>query len=183
MKLIGKKIILRTLKNSDAQSIFININDKKIYNYTDIKPISLLKVLSFIKKINKEFNKKESYQFGIEYLDKKGIIGMIGLAGIDNKNKKAEIEFWLGKNYRGQGVMTESAQLILKFGFRKLRLKRVFAKTLSDNAASVRLLKNVGFYYEGMMRKALFERKKWKDVSIFSMLNTEFKNNKIIKII
>ncbi len=173
-KLIGSKIILRELKNSDAESIYQNANNKEIALYTDIPyPYSIKKVRLFIKKVKREIKNKTGYQFGIELLDKKGIIGIIGLTNIDYKHKKTEIEYWLGKKYWRQSIMREAGNLLLAFGFKKLKLNRIYAKAIPANVASWKLLESLGFFREGILREALFEKGKWVNLLIYSLLKKE----------
>ena len=66
----GGKINLRTLKSSDAQSIFENAKDKEISQYTNVPhPYTLKDAKEFIKKTQKDNRLKKAYYFGIE--DKK----------------------------------------------------------------------------------------------------------------
>jgi len=180
VKLIGKKVILRELKSFDSTSLFKNINDPIVVKYIDISyPYSLNKAEQYIKKAKYDIQRRKSYRLGIELPNKKEIIGVVGLVDIDWKNKKAELEYWLGKNYWRQGFGSESIILILGFGFNKLRLNRVFAKVLAANIASIKLLEKLNFIYEGKLRKALLEKKRWKDLFVYSMLKEEFRNYKL----
>lgn len=179
MILRGQKINLRTLKDSDKESIFRHINNKKVSKYTDILyPYKISEIKKFIEKSKKEFRKRKSFYFGIEILDKKGIIGVVSLTSLDWKNKKAEIEFWLSQDYWQKGIAKESLYLTIEYAFKKLRLNRIFAKTLPENTNSINLLKRIRFIHEGILRKSLFERGKFNDIFVFSILKNEFVDKK-----
>jgi len=175
-KIEGKQINLRKLKKSDASSIYQNAKDFEIARYTTLPyPYRLKNAEDFIKMTHQKMRKKKSFELGIEFKENKEIIGMIGLMNIDYDNKNAEIGYWLGKKYWGRGIMKKAIKLILNFGFKKLKLVRIYAKVMHPNIASAKLIEKSGFKYEGRMRKAILKRGKWMDYLIYSILSSEFK--------
>lgn len=99
---------------------------------------------------------------------------MISLMKIDYKNKNTEIGYWLGRKYWGKGIMKEAIKLILNFGFKKLKLVRIYARVMHPNISSAKLLEKSGFRYEGRMRKTILRRGKWMDELRYSILSNEF---------
>jgi RimJ/RimL family protein N-acetyltransferase len=95
---------------------------------------------------------------------------------IDYENKNAEIGYWLGKRYWGQKIIKEAIKLILNFGFKKLKLTRIYAKVMHPNISSSKLLEQLSFQYEGRMRKTYLKKGKWMDDLIYSILKSEFKS-------
>lgn len=113
MRIKTKKLILRDNKLlSDAKSLAENINDKEIWQYTSHipYPYTLKMAKDYIKKQQKKQKEKvkKEYVFAIELKNKKGVIGAVGLHHIDGLHKNAEIGYWLGRNYRKQGIMSEA---------------------------------------------------------------------------
>ncbi|MBI5401270.1 GNAT family N-acetyltransferase [Candidatus Wolfebacteria bacterium] len=174
MILRGQKINLRPLKISDAEFIFKHANNRKISRYTDILyPLKISEIKKYIRKSIKELKIKKSFIFGIEIKGRDEIIGIVSLADINYKNKSVELEYWVSPKYWRKGIAAESLKLILNFAFKKLKLNRVFAKTLPENINSINLLKKIGFVHEGTLRKSLFERGKFNDIFVFSILKNE----------
>jgi len=103
---------------------------------------------------------------------------MIGLMKIDYNNKNAEIGYWLGKKYWGRKIMKEALKLILNFGFKELKLVRIYARVMHPNIASANLLEKSGFKYEGRMRKTTFRKGKWLDDLRYSILREELMTRK-----
>ena len=96
IKLDGKRIVLRKLKISDANSIYENARDFEIAKYTTLPyPYNLKHAKDYIKINHRKFRKKESYELGVELKETKKIIGMMSLMNIDYGNKNAEIGYWL----------------------------------------------------------------------------------------
>ena len=54
----------------------------------------------------------------------------------------------------GQGYGTESAELVIKHGFKILQLVRIEAMVSAYNKGSLRLLEKIGMKQEGCMRKS-----------------------------
>ena len=79
-------------------------------------------------------------------------IGGIGLT-VDEPHRHAELGYWLGVEYWGKGYATEAAREMLRYGFEKLRLHRIFASHFKHNPASGRVLKKLGMRYEGCQRE------------------------------
>ncbi len=173
-QLRGQQIILRQLKTTDALSIKKNVT-KKIIHYTSLQhPYTVSNALDFIKQANQKIIQKTALELGIELKKTGQIIGVIGLIKIDLKHKNGELGYWLGENYWGQGIGQEAVRLILNYAFNKLKLHRIYAKVIPSNLASIKLLRKSGFKYEGRLRQALFRRRRWHDLLLFSILNKEF---------
>ena len=180
MILIGEKIKLRNLKDSDWKSIFENANNRKVSKYTDIPyPFTVPEIKKYVRKLIKEFKTRKSFHFGVEIKEEKGIVGIFSLENINYKNKSAELTFWLSSKYWGENNIASNAlKIILLSAFKKIKLNRIYARTLPQNIASIKFLKKNNFVCEGRLRKMLFEKGKFNDVLVFSILKEEFKKIK-----
>lgn len=100
---------------------------------------------------------------------------MIGFArlGLD-RPRTAELGYAIRAARWGKGYATESAAILLDFGFTTLRLHRVQAACGPDNAASLRVLAKLGFRYEGRMRDHVFTNGAWRDSLLYSLLDNEW---------
>ena len=146
MKIIGKRIILRQMGIKDEKDLAKNANEKHIFDLTSNipYPYKLKDAKWFINKTKKDARQKprKNYELGIELVSEKKIIGVIGLTNINNTAKMAEIGYWIGKNYRRSGLITEAEKLILDFGFKKLKLNKVHGSAMKPNKVSNKLFKN-----------------------------------------
>ncbi len=79
------------------------------------------------------------------------VVGGIGLNRI--WQHCAEIGYWLGEKYWGQGITTQAVKLVTKYGFEKLGLRRIYAFVFIWNKASAKVLEKSGFKYEGRLKK------------------------------
>ncbi len=100
-------------------------------------------------------------------------IGGIGLR-IDQPHEHAELGYWLGVPYWGQGYATEAAQEVLRYGFEDLRLHRIFALHFKHNPASGRILVKLGMRYEGCQREHLRKWDQFVDSELYGILRQEW---------
>ena len=71
------------------------------------------------------------------------LIGAIGLT-IDKRFNRAELGYWVGKEYWNQGYCTEASKVILKYGFHELGLHRIIATHIIRNPASGKVMGKIG---------------------------------------
>lgn len=176
LKLKNQRVNLRKLKISDAQFIFQCAKDKEVTKYTFVfpPPFNLKQAEKFIKKTQQKMRKKTSYEFGIELKESKELIGAIKLSDINYKNKNANIGLWLSKKYWRKGLAKETLNLILNFGFKKLKRRRIQAKVLHKNIPAQKLLEKSGFKQEGRLRKNTLFKNRWYDDLIYGLLREEY---------
>lgn len=86
----------------------------------------------------------------------------------------ASLGYWIGKEFSGNGFMSEAMSLILPYGYDTLRLHRYQAAVLKQNHASIALLKKYGFRQEGVAEKFLHVNGKWRDHLIFALTKEEW---------
>ncbi|MET0407664.1 MAG: GNAT family N-acetyltransferase [Hyphomicrobium sp.] len=75
---------------------------------------------------------------------------LIGISGFTlDDNGDAELGYWIGKPYWGQGYATEAARAVMSYGFAKSGVRRFVCKHLTGNDASAGVLRKLGFRYTG----------------------------------
>jgi [ribosomal protein S5]-alanine N-acetyltransferase len=72
-------------------------------------------------------------------------------------------------NHGGRGYATQAVRLAVRVAFDDLKLHRVQAAVVPENAASARVLAKVGFREEGLARRYLFLDGQWKDHRMFAL--------------
>lgn len=175
----GKKINLRRLIKSDAQSLFENARDKEISRYTTVPhPYTLQHAYDFIKMTHRKQRKNEALNLGIELRETKKIIGMISLTKIQKINCNAELGYWLGKKFWGQNIIQEAVKMMLNVGFNQLKLHKINACVIEPNIKSQKVLLRAGFVSEGISRENMWTDNKWCDYLRFGLLKKEYKLKK-----
>lgn len=116
---------------------------------------------------------KFGYSFAITLLGTGELCGAVGLHP-DPVHPRAELGYWIGVPYWGHGYATEAARAVLDFGFRELKLQRIFAHHFQGNLASARILQKVGMKHEGCQRRHIEKWGQVLDLENYGMLRTEW---------
>ena len=101
---------------------------------------------------------------------------MIGGMNVNNicrgAAQYATLGYWISEDHQGQGYMSEALRLTLQFCFERLKLHRVNAACLPNNARSENLLRRAGFKHEGFAEKYISINGAWRDHVLYG-LNVE----------
>jgi ribosomal-protein-alanine N-acetyltransferase len=75
---------------------------------------------------------------------------LVGLCGADATPQpdEGELDYYLCKAFWGQGLATEAARAVVRYGFGNTTWNRVVAAIVPANIASGRVLEHLGFVYE-----------------------------------
>ncbi len=172
-RIIGERIILRRPRMSDADQITEYCEDLQLSRYTQNipHPYKRKDAVWFVKHCAEEWKAKKGYIYVIEH-DKK-------LAGVISLNMRgkgvAEMGYWVGRPHWGHGLTTEAAKLLLRAGFKKLKLHKIYATHHPKNPASGRVMEKLGMKYEGLLREQVFAKGKYWDLAQYGILRREFK--------
>lgn len=98
-------------------------------------------------------------------------VGSVALKDIDLKGRKAELGYWMAPDEQGGGYATEAAELCLVHAFEELGLHKVWARTVDDNQASIRVLEKLGFQREGVLENHWYGIGRYVDEYRFGLLN------------
>jgi ribosomal-protein-alanine N-acetyltransferase len=98
-------------------------------------------------------------------------IGGIGLEfGADVHRFTAELGYWLGEPFWGQGIMTEAVRLFTAWAFENFEVHRLHAAVFVGNEASRRVLEKAGFQREGCLRANVFKNGRIMDQIVYAQI-------------
>lgn len=102
-------------------------------------------------------------------------IGLVAFSDLDQVAKTARLWFVLGdKNYAGQGYTKRAVNECLRYAFFELGLQSVYARTVSENEASVEILENNRFNFIGRRRKCQPLDGELQDQLLYDLVSAEF---------
>lgn len=175
--LYTRRLVLRPFADSDAAELAALAGAREIAATTlrIPHPYTLTDAQQFIAGTRTSAERGTTAVFAVT-LQSGELCGACGLE-IDASHEHAEIGYWIGVPFWGQGFATEAARAVLDYGFAHLNLHRVFAFHLHSNAASGRVLQKIGMRYEGRLRDHIFKWGKFYDGEAYGILATDARDD------
>lgn len=155
--LLTKRVVVRRFRENDGEQLYDLLQDNRVY-LEDAFPSTLNENSSKEKSewyVRVRFAKwllQEEYCFGVWDNDSAKLIGFIRLFRIDWHIPKAEVGFFIDRDFSSKGIMTEVLLVTIRFAFTQLKLEKISLRTAMDNYASQRLARKCGFRREGDLR-------------------------------
>lgn len=151
-KLITNRMILRNFQLSDAPSVY------QYAKNPHVGPIAGWPVHTSIENsryyIENYFISPHIFAITLR-ANPEEVIGLVGLELVDEGNGKpfmkpgeAEISYWLGEPFWGQGLMPEAILAVVNYGFEKCQLQSIWCGYKDGNNQSKRAQEKQGFKYD-----------------------------------
>lgn len=170
------RFILRKIEITDSEEVFNYFSKDEVTQYYDLESFTnKSQAVEVINRWASRFEQNEGIRWGIEDKETNKIIGSCGYHNWDKGHFKAEIGFEVTPVYWRKGVMTEVIKPIIQYGFEQMELFRIEAFYDPENIASKSCLEKAGFIFEGILRKSAFEKGKFCDAAVCSILKEEYK--------
>ena len=119
----------------------------------------------------------ESFGFHWVIRDRTGEIGdtaheVLGAIGTRPAGEpgRADVGYWLGRPYWGQGIMGEALRQLIAYGFTELDYYRMEANVHTTNERGIRLLESAGMTREGVRRKVYRKYGEFVDEALYGLL-------------
>jgi ribosomal-protein-alanine N-acetyltransferase len=84
--------------------------------------------------------------------------------------RSASLGYWLAVDAVGRGLATRAVQTVAEIADTELKLHRIEASTLTNNAASQRVLQRTGFTQIGMAPTYLHIAGAWRDCNLYQRI-------------
>lgn len=143
------RLILRQWREEDAAALYKYASDP------DVGPIAGWPAHTSVENsrevIRTVFSAPETYAVVLKETDEPvgcaGILFSNGLHTADMKQREAEIGYWIGKPFWGQGLIPEAVRALLERCFNELDLVAVWCGYYEGNDKSKRVCDKIGFRY------------------------------------
>ncbi len=153
----------------DKDDLIYNINDIDVANNTLTIPYPYTAAdADFYFNLVEEQNQKYGKPTSFAIRQDGRLIGGIGRLvnyGIDSH--KDEIGYYLGKDYRGQGIMTAVVKAFSEYLHLEHKLIRIEAGVFLHNPTSMKVLENAGFELESLKKKYHKKGNEFLDAKLF----------------
>ncbi len=172
------RLILRKLASGDERDIFEYASNNEVTRYMSWDTHRTIEdSRGFIQFTLGRYERDEAGDWGILWRENGKLIGTVGFAWCDMKNRRAEIGYVLARSYWGQGIMPEAVRRIIRFAFEEMGLNRIECCHFLPNEKSGRVMQKVGMSFEGIARERIFAKGRFWDVKQYAILKADFKDN------
>lgn len=147
MRLETARMILRPFKESDAPALFEYAKDERIGPIAGWPPHnSVAESLTIIQTV---FAGREVYAVTLKAAPDH-VIGMVGLlmgadSNFDIAENEAELAYWIGVPYWGQGLIPEASKAVIQHAFTTLDMPALWCGFYEHNTQSFRAQEKCGF--------------------------------------
>ena len=163
--------IIREWRIEDKSALAVNLNNLKILNnlrdglpypYTEQDAEDFIRTML-------SANRNSTFAFGITLADK--VIGSIGVFRQENIHfQTAQLGYYIGEPYWGNGYMTSAIKQICKYVFEHTDIIRIYAEPFAHNIASCRALEKAGFQYEGTLKSNAVKCDSVVDMKMYALI-------------
>lgn len=159
---------LRPFRMDDLPALVRHANDPTVAaNLTDAFPHPYTEESGrwFLNEAMKDVPLRRCIDIGGECC---GAIGLHPKADLWRRNM--ELGYWLAKEHRGKGIITEAIKQMVVLGFATFPdVVRIYATPFGSNIASRRALEKAGFELEAKLSGTLFKLGKFEDEWIYAV--------------
>lgn len=169
-----RRFRVRPLKASDAKGLFSVKGDPEVTRMYGMDPHrSLARTRKWVRDRLSDYRKRNGMIWTIVPKKRAAAIGSVVFWNFDETFHTAELGYELGRSHWGRRVMSEALPPVIAYGFGVIGLNRIEACPFADNEASNRLLKRLGFQYEGTLRQRIFYEGRYTDQLYYGLLRSE----------
>jgi [ribosomal protein S5]-alanine N-acetyltransferase len=167
------RVWLRPIGISDTQRLFEIWSDPEVMRFYDLAPLNVIdEAQLLVSAMVKELEESLSVRWVIVAKASGSIIGSCGFR-FDSSFRSANLSFELERHSWHQGLMREALHAALSHAYERWCINRIQAITHVENHASIRLLGNLGFAEEGVMRQWGYWKDAFHDVRLFSRIKAD----------
>jgi RimJ/RimL family protein N-acetyltransferase len=172
--LTTKRLTLRAFEAEDAPALYALVSDRRIAATTLNIPHPYPEdgALTFILRARERAASGEGFSFAVVQRTDGTLLGAAGLH--PRHALQAEMGYWMGVPYWGQGYASEAARRLIAFGFDTLGLNRIYASYFANNPASAGVMRKAGMIYEGAMKGHILKWGEYLDLGYYSILRADY---------
>jgi len=174
--LTTERLRLRAITEADTPSMIAIFGDPQVLRFLDGEPITTPeRAEGLVRWFAGNFERREAIRWGITLHRDDTVIGTCGFHRWDRSHFHVEIGYDLASAYWGRGYMTEAMREVIGWCFSHLGVHRIEGDCTDGNLASERVMRKLGFRYEGTWRERCWEHGRFVDLKQFGLLLPEWK--------
>jgi len=170
-ELTTERLRLSALTEADIPLIVHYANNNNVARYTANlpHPYAAADAAFWLNMASEGLKEKNHFIFALRNKETNAFMGGMGLR-LHPQFNRAELGFWLGEPFWGQGLTSEAVAAIIQFGFGELGLRKITAHHILVNGASGKVMLKNGMKQEGLLRKEMVRDGLEHDVAVYGLL-------------
>jgi RimJ/RimL family protein N-acetyltransferase len=174
-----ERLILRRPYKGDLEPLTASWSEPEMTRYTDVKP----NIRSFLTDLIADMQAKEPgelepggpwYQFIAERREDGALVGDLGVGFGIPGHAQVELGYRVLPAYHRRGYGREAVAGIISYLIERHDIHRFVGVAAAENAASLALLRSLGFRQEGHFRQSFHCHGEWIDDAYFALLASEW---------
>ncbi len=151
------RLWLRPLALTDLEDLAAIYSDPEVMRYRLLsQPASRKQTQESLKSYLAHWEQHGFGRWATIYKVNRQLIGHCGLEYLADLNE-VEVNYLLARQYWRQGLATEAALTLIRYGLQTLQLKRLVAIAKPENLASLRVMEKTGMQYDKNIQLYGFE--------------------------
>jgi ribosomal-protein-alanine N-acetyltransferase len=173
--LMGKQVVLRELRISDAPALFAMLTTEEVARFISPPPTTVDGFERFIQWTLQQRRAGVYACFAVTLRGFDTAIGIFQVREIEANFQAAEWGFAIGSPFWGTGVFQEGAQLVLEFVFDTIEVHRLEARAAVQNGRGNGALRKVGAVREAILRQSFLRNGCYLDQVLYSILEDDWR--------
>lgn len=176
MELRTPRLVLHDFQVSDWRAVHTFTTDPIVIQFMPLDPPTEEDVHAWVQGwiTQAQDEPRTSYDLAVVLAQTQQVMGWCRIAWRMDEVRQAELAYMLAQTYWGQGLATELAQSLVRFGFTTLQAHRIFATARPANVGSWRVLEKLGMRREGHLRQHRWMKGTWHDSFLYAILEQEW---------
>ncbi len=171
LPLESERLLLRPYARDDAAEIARLLNDAEMARFLMVLPHPFVEfdARTLVKAAWRRLTGGRGFDLLITVKDSGDKpVGSVGV-GLHDEGQRAELGFWVGRDYWGRGYASEAARRMIDFATETLGVARLTGTVAADNEASLAVLAKLGFVEAGRGEKRVPSTGEAREVIFFEL--------------
>lgn len=170
----GRRVLLSPIEPADGPELFeaVETSREHLARWLPWVPFNTSEETSqrYVDACTADWDAGRALRFGIRSMWSDEFLGVVGLDNCVHLHKNCDLGYWLRTTAVGRGLMSEAAELCIRFAFERAGLFRIRCAAATHNDKSLAVIARLGFKNEGTARSAELLNGRWVDHEVFARL-------------
>jgi [ribosomal protein S5]-alanine N-acetyltransferase len=150
-------------------------DDAQLLRFNPIKNLSIELLRERLASVGTDLSRLDSAKEFLFVVEADGVpTATMNLLNINLQMMTAEIGYAVHPNFRSKGLGTRAVRVFVEKLFSETNLRRLSASITEGNIASRKIVENIGFKPEGLIREGFLLNGLTANVALYGLLRSEF---------